>query len=213
MLGKVVARVHGWLDNPWVWQGQRVVLNRLFGLYDRRFAVLKEWGVFEEGASVLDIGCGIGQYAAAAKGDYLGIDLSARYVEYARKRYPAGNKQFRCVDVTRLWEERRRFDLALLVDFLHHIPDDAAVKLLRQAGELSFGYVASFEPLRTQSNPVGRFIVSKDRGEYMRPLGELEELFRRAGLPIADNRELYLGPIRTRAILCRAQAVPLSRAG
>jgi len=86
--------------------------------------------------SVLDIGCGSGEYATRCAGPYLGIDLSERYIARAQRRFPEANKAFRCVDVTTLWQEQRTFDVVLLVDFLHHLPDEAAVEILQKAGRL-----------------------------------------------------------------------------
>jgi 2-polyprenyl-3-methyl-5-hydroxy-6-metoxy-1,4-benzoquinol methylase len=202
MIRKLIRTAVGWLDNQWLWQGSRFLLDATFGLYRKRFAALKDWGVLDGGPSVLDIGCGIGQYATLTTGTYLGIDLNDRYVQFARRRYPQGNKAFRCVDVTTLWQEQQTFDIVLMVDFLHHIPDAACVEILQKAGKLANGHVASFEPLKTQSNPLGRWIVNHDRGQYMRPLDELNGLFAAAGLSITRTAELRIGPITTRANLC-----------
>jgi len=66
----------------------------------------------------------------------------------------------------------------------------------------------SFEPIKDQTNRLGQWIVDHDRGQFMRRLDDLHDLFRRADLPTTQSVELYLGPIRTRAILCR---LPLAR--
>ncbi len=104
--------------------------------------------------------------------------------------------------MTTLWQEQRTFDVVLLVDFLHHLPDDAAIEILEKAKKLGLRQVVSFEPLKDQTNRVGQWIVDNDRGQYMRPLAALHQLFERAQLPVGQSIELYLGPIRTRGILC-----------
>jgi 2-polyprenyl-3-methyl-5-hydroxy-6-metoxy-1,4-benzoquinol methylase len=212
-MSNLVARLIHCLDNPILWQTSRWLLNLTFGLYQRRFRLLQRWGILEGKPSVLDIGCGIGQYAEVTRGPYLGVDLNERYITHAARRYRNTDRTFRAVDVTRLWQENRCYQLVLLVDFLHHLSDDQAVAILREAWQLCGGQVISFEPVKQQSNRVGQWIIDHDRGAYMRPLEDLHRLFERAGLEIDRSEELYLGPIRTRAILCRkgAQAAQPAR--
>jgi SAM-dependent methyltransferase len=205
------------LDNPVLWRTSRSLLNLAFGLYRRRFRVLRDWGVLAGRPSVLDVGCGIGQYASITDGPYLGVDLNERYVAHAARRYRGTNRTFRCVDVTVLWRENKTFDLVLMVDFLHHLCDADAVAILREAARLSAGHVVNFEPVKRQTNPVGQWIIDHDRGHYIRPLDDLHGLYERAGLSVRRSDPLYLGPILTRAVLCGKEvAAPpeaLSRAG
>jgi SAM-dependent methyltransferase len=191
------------LANQWIWQGSRFLADLAIGLYRKRFHLLKEWEVLADSPSVLDIGCGSGEYSVLCEGPYLGIDLSDSYISRARRRFPQQNKTFRCVDVATLWQEQQSFDVVLLVDFLHHLPDTVALKILREARSLGLRQVVSFEPVKDQANRLGQWIVDNDRGHFMRRLDALHELFEEAELPISDSEELYLGPIRTRAILCR----------
>jgi SAM-dependent methyltransferase len=206
--GMITRGLTSWLDNPWLWEASRLLLDRGLGLYQRRLRLLHEWGVLAGQPSVLDIGCGIGQYAQASEGPYLGIDLNSRYIEHARKRRGGGNKRFHCADGGTLGGEGRRFDLVLMVDFLHHIPDDGAVELLGKAKAVSAGHVASFEPVLGQTNPLGRWIVANDRGHFIRPLATLQGLFTRAGLSLTRSTGLDIGPLRTHAILCKGAAAP-----
>ena len=212
-MSKLVGQLIQALDNPIVWHTSRWLLNLAFGLYRKRFRLLNHWGILDGQPSVLDIGCGIGQYAALSRGPYLGIDLDPRYIAHARRRYRHSDRAFRAVDVTGLWQESSSFDLVLLVDFLHHLDDEQAVTVLSRAGRLSGGLVASFEPLKQQSNRLGRWIIDHDRGAHIRPLDDLHGLFERAGLAISRSDELYLGPIQTRAILCRKDTTAMADGG
>jgi SAM-dependent methyltransferase len=188
------------LDRPLVWEASRVGLDLAFGLYRRRRALLARWGLLDGEPSVLDIGCGIGQYASLTRGRYLGVDLNCPYVEHARRRRGDDRHVFRCVDAAELVAEGERFDLVLMVDFLHHLPDDAAVKVLETARGVATGAVVSFEPVTEQANRVGRWFIEHDRGEHMRPHESLLALFERAGLGVEADELLRLGPIATRAI-------------
>jgi SAM-dependent methyltransferase len=190
------------LDHQWLWCGFRQLLDLTWGHYRKRFRLLDEWGVTGAGQSVLDVGCGSGEYAAAFHGPYTGIDLSPRYVAAARRRYPGPDKSFRCADVATLADERRAYDVVVLVDFLHHFPDHTAAEILAAAARLARRQVVSLEPITEQTNPVGRALVGMDRGRHVRPRAAVANLLGTAGLSPARESELYLGPIRTWAWLC-----------
>ena len=194
------------LDNPLLWEMSRFALDAGFGLYRKRVAVLEEWGLLKDSPSVVDIGCGIGSYARITSGEYLGIDLNCRFIDYARRKHRKPNQSFRCVDATTLVKEEIRFKLALMVDFLHHLSDEQCVQLLKDCSRLAESYIINFEPVTHQPNRVGRWIVEHDRGENPRPLDALHQLFDEAGLDIVKSVELRLGPINTRAILARRPA-------
>jgi SAM-dependent methyltransferase len=188
------------LDRPLVWEASRVGLDLAFGLYRRRREVLRRWGLLDGEPSILDIGCGIGQYSSLTAGRYVGVDRNCPYVEHARRRRGDERHTFRCVDAGELLAEGDRFDLVLMVDFLHHLDDAAALSVLGTARELSAGVVVSLEPVTEQSNRVGRWFIDHDRGEHMRPHGRLVGLFHEAGLRLQEDAGLRLGPIATRAI-------------
>jgi SAM-dependent methyltransferase len=188
------------LDRPLVWEASRAGLDLAFGLYRRRRALLRRWGLLEGAPRVLDIGCGIGQYASVTAGEYVGVDLNRRFVEHARRRRGDERHEFRCVDAAELLVEGQRFDLVLMVDFLHHLPDATAESVLATAGQLASGRVVVLEPVTEQHNRVGRWFIDNDRGEHMRAHASLLSLFDRAGLTVEADEELRLGPIATRAI-------------
>ena len=188
------------LDRPLVWEASRVALDLGFGLYRRRRALLARWGVLDGEPTILDIGCGIGQYASLTTGLYVGVDLNCPYVEHARRRRGDERHTFRCIDAAELVAEGERFDLVLMVDFLHHLTDEYATSVLRTAGELAGGHVVSLEPVTEQANRIGRWFIENDRGAHMRRHADLLELFERAGLRVEADEPLRLGPIATRAI-------------
>jgi SAM-dependent methyltransferase len=95
---------------------------------------------------VLDVGCGPGTNARHfAHTDYLGIDLSERYIRNARKRY-SGN--FQVGDVTKPQvPANERFDFILLNSLLHHFDISAMRRLLSHLPALltEDGYVHIIE--------------------------------------------------------------------
>ncbi len=189
------------LDNPLIWEFSRFGLDFSFGLYRKRIRAMREWRLLESKPSIIDIGCGIGRYANITEGKYLGIDLNQRYIDYAYKKHRCPNQSFRCADVMTVLSGQSTFNLALIVDFLHHLSDEQCARVLNAASHLAEQYVVSFEPITYQPNPIGRWIVEHDRGTYVRPLEELHRLFRESGLVMMASIELRLGPIDTRAIL------------
>ncbi len=85
------------------------------------------------GASILDIGCGTGGMLASLSGRYdvVGTDMSPLAIEHCCRR---GLKKVHCGTLADLPFRDRPFDLALLLDVIEHVDDDAA--LLREAGDL-----------------------------------------------------------------------------
>ena len=96
--------------------------------------------------SVLDVGCGAGDFAAQLArrferlgGDLyvLGIDLSPVAVDTARKRCIAfHNLEFEQTDLFDI-PARRSFDIVHAALMLHHLDDSAAIEGLRKMYELS----------------------------------------------------------------------------
>jgi SAM-dependent methyltransferase len=194
------------LDNSTVWTLSRVGLDASFGLYRHRLALLKRWGILGERPSVIDLGCGTGQYCRVTNGTYVGVDMNPRYIAHARRTNKRPNVSFRCVDVAQLLQEHNRYDIALMVDFIHHLPDELAVGLLRTMGSLSRGHVVNFEPILEQRNPIGRWIINNDRGDFIRSRDQLRQLYEDAGLCVIRDEDLQLGPILTSAVLARGLA-------
>jgi 2-polyprenyl-3-methyl-5-hydroxy-6-metoxy-1,4-benzoquinol methylase len=93
--------------------------------------------------SVLDIGCGfglLGCYLASRHPElrYTGLDLDSGRIHMAQQAASSlglGNATFSADDARNL-QYRGQFEAVLLVDCLHHIPDDAKLSLLALAKDL-----------------------------------------------------------------------------
>lgn len=90
---------------------------------------------FAIAASVLDVGCGPGTNTRSFRSvpDYLGVDLNASYIEYARKRH---GREFRVADVTADIPTTSKFDLILMNSLMHHLDDAGATHLLESLPRL-----------------------------------------------------------------------------
>lgn len=156
------------LDNVWVWNLFRAILDRFFGMYRKSIQRMREFGV-EETMSVIDVGCGTGHYSQLTKGEYLGIDSDCRYIDAAKKRYGTEKKQFVCSRLQDMDFGGRSFDVVLLVDSTHHIPTEDLRSLLSSLSRITRKYLIVLDPVKQrQGNLVGRFFTSIDRGKYIR---------------------------------------------
>jgi 2-polyprenyl-3-methyl-5-hydroxy-6-metoxy-1,4-benzoquinol methylase len=133
-----------------------------------------------EGMRLLDIGCGTARIL-----DYLppltyhGFDLSQKYIDEALAHYP-GRGTFRCamLEETMLLDEPS-YDLVLAMGVLHHLDDEAALKLLGLAKSAlkDGGRLVTIDPcFEKGQNPIARFLISKDRGQNVRFSPQYREL-------------------------------------
>ena len=82
-----------------------------------------------EGKTILDIGCGMGQHAKQYAGmgakSVLGIDISAKMLEYAREHNSADNITYRQLAMEDIGEIGEQFDLvtsSLVFDYIEDFP-------------------------------------------------------------------------------------------
>jgi len=88
---------------------------------------------------ILDLGCGFGLFslffASVQRGrELIGVDIDARRVEQARasaSKLGLTNASCHNGDVL-TWEASGTFDAIYMLDVLHHVPSDAAPRLLQQ---------------------------------------------------------------------------------
>ncbi len=128
---------------------------------------------------VLDVGCGPGTNTHHfAHADYVGLDLNAEYVAYARRRY---GREFVAADVRSYVApaESRRFDCILVNSLLHHIDLDGTRRVLSHLSTLltEDGFIHILDLVMPEGPGLARALARWDRGDYARPLGEWREIF------------------------------------
>lgn len=123
------------------------------------------------GDRVLEIGCGPGTIVSyLPQAEYLGFDLSARYIELAKRRYPRA--QFLCERVSKFSLARHQnYSVVLALGIVHHLDDEEASQLfqiafdaLRPGGKL----VTADGVWVDHQSPAARWLLRRDRGAHVR---------------------------------------------
>jgi SAM-dependent methyltransferase len=170
------AGLRSLLATPWVYS----VFSGLVGATAAREEFVRRYVRPSNGDSVLDIGCGPGDlldFLPAVR--YMGFDISHRYVEAARRKF-GDRGEFLCArvgDVAAVMPNR--FDVAIAFGVLHHLTDDAALGLFREARQVlkPQGRLVTIDGCwdRHQSRSA-RWLLARDRGRHVRSEEDLVHL-------------------------------------
>ena len=129
---------------------------------------------------VLDCGCGPGdlrEYLPDA--DYVGIDVDEKYIAEARSRF-GDRATFRLGSLgPGTMTEESHYDLVLAWGVLHHLDDDHVREFMSLARRSlkPKGRLVTLDPcyVKDQSR-VARYLLDKDRGDYVRQRGDWPRL-------------------------------------
>lgn len=184
-IASIYRVLQGLFDHPAVFDGYQTLVDGGKGRRIRRF--LRDVPY----ESVLDVGCGTGNWATTARGAYLGIDVSEAFIRAARARYDGeSGKTFRVLDPTRE-DVPGAYDLVQMVSVLHHLSDDDVTVLLRRVMPRSrFLFVLDLYPIPW--HPVARLLYAADRGDYVRAPAEQQRLIEAAGdVRLVDQDDFF----------------------
>lgn len=137
----------------------------------------------ESGMRVLDIGCGPGDILRFLDPsiDYTGVDLSAVYIEYARKNFGARGRFFNESVGDLAVREPGSFDRVMANGLFHHLNDAEARQLLviaQQALKPDGVFVSIDGCYEAGQSAIARYLINKDRGEHVRRRAEYVALAR-----------------------------------
>jgi len=125
------------------------------------------------GDSVLDVGCGTGDYSRLVDSPefhYLGVDLCEEYVEVARRRYGAPFREFQVVDVRSMPFPERSFDQALFLGVMHHLTDEENLAVLESINRIVRKQLVIMDLSPGGWHLLNNFLCAHDRGSYPRRL-------------------------------------------
>ncbi|MFH1800877.1 MAG: class I SAM-dependent methyltransferase [Candidatus Omnitrophota bacterium] len=138
--------------------------------------VAKEYIKSQAGDRILDLGCGIARilnYLPCV--EYTGLDMNRRYIEKAKKTY-GERGAFVCEEVSaELIDRFKDHDIVLALGVLHHIDDAKAEQLFKIAKSAlkAGGRLITFDGCYVhRQNRFARYLLSKDRGKYVRTKDE-----------------------------------------
>ena len=170
------------------WPWNALALPRVYSAFQERLAIPRSRAQIADlyvrakpGDSVLDLGCGPGDMLDYLPDvDYLGIDLSPKYVAEAQRRHRRrARARFVQMDVRALTDIGERFDLVLAQGLLHHFSDPQALTLLKAVTSVMKpgGRLVTVDPTRTPGQRlIARLLVSSDRGRFVRSPDVYEHL-------------------------------------
>jgi len=169
------------LTHPEVYQAYQVA----GGFFGARLKAFRDYVDFSRVKRVFDIGCGPGhivQYIPQGI-DYIGFDTAERYIDYANVKWRGrGRFMSRPFDRSAV-EAFGKPDLILMNGVLHHMDDETAVAVVKDAAE-ALGEEGVFFALdgcfRDGQSPIARYLLEKDRGEYVREAGGYDAIVRQA---------------------------------
>ena len=134
----------------------------------------------ENGAAVLDIGCGTGVPIAkslANRYQVTGVDVSQEMISWARQNVPTG--EFVCDDVMSVEFEPARFDAVVAFYSIFHIPRERTPDIVQQDPQVAqTGRILAVHPKPHQRGGLHRerFLRSDDVLEQLRDKGVLGDV-------------------------------------
>jgi len=159
----------------------------LGGKKARRWLAKNVWKL-KGGETVIDLGCGVGTVVEylPLDIDYVGVDISESYIRAARKRFSERGTFFlgNVSDFLNQEDSRiKRADMVLCSGLLHHLPDDEVIEVLELSKRIMKpnGRLVCLEAVYlAHQTKLSKWIVSTDRGSYVRSEQEWKDLLSRA---------------------------------
>jgi len=142
--------------------------------------------------SVLDTGCGTGWFCQVVPGSYLGIDLEADYLDFARWRWGLSNRRFERMLLEDLPTDAQ-FDKAIMASVLHHLSDDAANTVLGALARVVRRRLVVLDLDPDASRGIQTLFLKHDRGDHIRPPARQREILA-SHFKVVDQRSF---PIST----------------
>lgn len=140
--------------------------------------------------TVMDLGCGTASTLDLLPTDvnYVGLDVSTRYLARAAKRNSKSNSKLILTDVSeKSWTEQTNNlgkTLGLALGVYHHLDDgklEHTIQNLESTLETSSQIVSSDPIIDSQTTPAARWFAKNDRGKFIRSPEYYQEIFGKFG--------------------------------
>jgi SAM-dependent methyltransferase len=153
----------------------------------------------QDGDRILDLGCGpadIREYLPNV--EYIGLDSNSAYIENAKQRWGAKGT-FICAPVTEGAAQLvSAFDIVLAIGILHHLNDNEVHELFQSAflALRPGGRLVTLDGVYTKrQSPIARFLLSQDRGRFVRTQSEYERLAQDSFTKISCHVDNLAAPV------------------
>ena len=143
----------------------------------KKLIPLRKHNDLDSARRVLDVGCGPGTNTRLFRhADYVGIDINASYIRYARRHYRG---TFFAADACTFDYPDSGFDFVLLNSLLHHIDDKGIRSLFSRVRErlTPDGHIHVLDLVMPSAPSISRFLARSDRGSYARSPEAWRSLF------------------------------------
>lgn len=149
-------------------------------LHSRVAELLKSEIPDTQNNSILDVGCGLGNYSSLfTKAKYIGFDLDATYIDHAQKLHAGPNASFLVGDAVSPPKFAERFTHAFSVGLYHHLSDEDTLTSLSRIFPLltEGGFMYIVDAIYPRNfNIVGYVLRYMDRGKHVRTFGAYQKL-------------------------------------
>ena len=120
-----------------------------------------------EGKSVLDLGCGYGEYIGTISkytDNAVGLDISERWLNYAKQKYP--NLKFILSDAHKTPLQSGLFDVVVTIGLFEYINREAVIKEIRRVLKFNGICIISVPNKYSMFRLVGKLFCKIFRKEY-----------------------------------------------
>jgi len=149
---------------------------------------LKDSMQLKKGDRILDVGCGTGEASLYFPDEYLGIDPSGDYINFAVKKYGA---KFAKMDGKKLLFPDGAFQYIFCTNVFHHIGDEDVIGIVREMKRVCANsgsvYVAD-AVWPDKFNIIGKIIFAMDMGKHQRTTEGFSELLKKEGFEVMVSK-------------------------
>lgn len=158
------------LNNPFVYNLVQLGLGMDF------YSVAAKKIKTAKAKSILEIGCGTGELLKfMSPKNYLGLDINGEYLRKAETAFGCKNIKFQEADATNLPKINGKFDLVLLVNFIHHLNDKELEKVLKGVKKnVNYKKFILIDG-KPNAGPFTKLLEDGDLGNNFRSLQEIEK--------------------------------------